>query len=565
MTRQMLALGAICAVLLTACPTPPPTPPPPPPPPPPAVPVTFQGSVNASPAAGGQPFVGAKVDLTIGTTTKSTTTDPQGKYSLKFDDVGKSTTFTLTATSPAANARSRTYQDIPLAAYASPYGSSGELNIFMGGSTVTLGGYPIRQGNLTGVITDGANPVVSTNPLTRRVSTPAGSFGPCIPNGVAPCLFDPPQTGEDGLVLFGGSGGRVVVTGTGGAFTIPVRSSNNLFAASGSLWAGNYDGTDTGNPKTANEYFWTKFAYLPNVNVFIGPDPATPPVVTQNAAFEAFDPTSNATRVTTLSMTHDLAAIGTPNILSQSIPGFQTGVTSSEVELGQYYSFTAPRNMRVYKIPVGVKDQQIVVNSDVFVCDKDCAASDSILIGKSSVHQYRDGTNLSSGLTASFLGIPSTQSPAPAATGVSLTPTLTWKAVTGGKVYNVTVVEDSSKKTVWDGITTATTIKVPVTLKANTKYVWQVTTDDQNDPTDYISSDPLAMEASRWINLSNSAKLRNLNLGSLNAARGELAMHYLATTGRIPTTISQDGSSQNLLTTGSREVESDTPVFTTGN
>jgi hypothetical protein len=213
-----------------------------------------------------------------------------------------------------------TYEEVPVAAYRSPYGAASEMNIYLPApASSLLPGYPARRGFIQGTLTLNGTPVQSTTPRPADFSK----------------LFDPPRPGEDGLVVFGGF--RTVTTGTGGAYTIPVVSTNNLYAVSGSLWAGNYTGTDTGDPDTATEYFWHSFQYIPEVRVYLGAS-SPYPTTSQDVALEAFDPASNP-RVTLLPVQHDYSALGgftldpsNPdwNALAFSVPSFVHAIHSGE-------------------------------------------------------------------------------------------------------------------------------------------------------------------------------------------------------------------------------------------
>lgn len=533
------------------------------------------GTVNESTASGGKPMVNAKVTVKLGAGSASATTGADGKFTVAVEtsDTVQTTaivsSFSITVEPPADKVAAGyfplTYDAVPIADYNSGFGAAKEMNIYMpGGAAVTLGGYPAKFGCVKGTLfdTDGTTPVVAAPPTGRtgRVS-PAS----CTSTNPTQLFTDttPLNPGENGLVLWGGL--RAVTTLAGGAYRIPLVSTNLPFAASGSMWAGNYTGTDTGNPNTAFEYYWSKFAFLPNVNIFTNPNGAE---VTQNLTLQAFDPATNPSKVATVSISHDTSAFAADGFntatgdFSASLPSFGAGITSAEVELGQYYFINAsPRNMRVYKIPSGAPGQQIAIFSPALHFDP----TGTTVISRSHVFQWRDGTNLTSALSAKFIATGKPTEPASAATGVSRTPTLKWKAVPEAKVYVVTIFDPGTGKGLWRVYTPNTQATVPVSLAASKGHAWQVYTDDQTAMLDYIGSDPDALDAHLWLAPGRLAR-KNLQSDAINDWRGEIVQGYLKAQGRIPSRFSQrEGAYQNLLTNGYRESLSETATFTTGN
>ncbi|GGM98886.1 hypothetical protein GCM10007092_10920 [Thermus composti] len=519
-TLSLLALG------LWAC-----TPPPPPPP------QGLQGHVFTSSSAGGQPVHGAKVVVKVSNQTLQATTGLDGGFALQIP--GNAQTFTLTVIPPAGQGMAAlTYENVPVAAYKSPYGAASEMNIYLPApASRTLPGYPARTGYVAGTVTLDGNPVASTTP--RGLSQ----------------LFDPPTPCEDGLVVFGGS--RTVTTDGSGQYQIPVTSTNNLYAASGSLWAGNYTGTDTGNCNTATEYYWSEFQYIPEVRVYLNGS-----TTSQNVALEAFDPGINSSRVVSLQVTHDYSGLSgfhfnpndsSWNAYAVSIPSFVHAIHSGEVELGQYYFFgESSKTLRVYKISSGTTSQQISLSHGALRFDPNTFT----LQDASFVYQWRDGTNLNQGLTATFLDTPKLQVNDGATLGTN--PTLSWNPVNGAKVYVVSVY-DAQGALVWAGFTPNTSITVPIGLQSGATYFWDVYTDDQTEILDYIGMDPAALQARLYVDLNHYPRLKGLQTSPVNRYRGELARAFRETLGYLP---GPQAAYQDLLQNGYRESVSETRSFT---
>jgi hypothetical protein len=445
-------------------------------------PQTLRGKVYGSVSSGGKVLAGAKLTATTGSETKTATTDAKGEFSLQLSN--KPATFTITAEPPLGSSyRALTYDNLPLEAYTSEFGAANEFNIYLPGGTAASGaGFPARFGCIVGTLTDGPNPVVSTTPA---INNPPNRTSPANCDGTVPPNLSVSQTalqaGENGLVLFGGI--RGVTTRAGGNFLIPVVTTNNGWAFSGSLWAGNYTGTDTGNPATAFEYFWDKFAYVPTTDVFLNGSSQT-----QNLQLEPFNPTTNAAKVTTLKVTPDTSALAGFNFadpnqgLLVSIPSFEHAITSAGIELGLYF-FDAPgsRNLRVPKLQSGKQGQHIQVSNVALNANG----------ARSTATFWRDGTNLSSEVKPDFLGIASPQAPANNATGVSRKPTLSWKAVNKARLYEVDIFQGNNL--VWYGITDKTSLAVPITLPASTGLSWEVFAFDQLNLVDVVGREPAAL------------------------------------------------------------------------
>jgi len=496
--------------------------------------------VYTSPRAGGQPVHGAKVVVRAGNQTQEVLTGLDGSFQLRIP--GNAQTFNLTVIPPKGQGMAAlTYEEVPVAAYRSPYGAASEMNIYLPApASSLLPGYPARRGFIQGTLTLNGTPVESTTPRPADFSK----------------LFDPPQPGEDGLVVFGGF--RTVTTGTGGAYTIPVVSTNNLYALSGSLWAGNYTGTDTGDPNTATEYFWSHFQYIPEVRVYLGASSPFP-TTSQDVALEAFDPASNP-RVTLLPVQHDYSALGgftldpsNPdwNALAFSVPSFVHAIHSGEVELGQYYFLgESTKSLRVYKIPQGAASQQIQVLHVALRFDESFQVKDLSL-----VYTWRDGTNLDQAITARFLDTPKL-AVADGAT-LSSTPTLSWQGVSGAKIY-VVGVYDGDGNLVWAGITPKTSTTIPFPLASGATYFWDVYTNDQDELVDYIGKSPEAIQARLHLNLGHLAKLERLRPSPVNAYREKVA-RALMEAGQTPM---PEAAYQRLLQNGYRESVSETRTFT---
>lgn len=532
----------------------------------------IKGRVFQTIASGGQPLSGAKVTVKLGSTTQTATTGADGSF--QVSPQGSGTTFSITAEPPSGSAyRPVTYDTVPLADYASPYGAAGEMNIYLGGgAAVSLPGYTARVGCVTGKLfdTDGTTPVVAAPPSSApdRASPPA-----CDGNNIPAGLFNQSPTaisfGENGLVMFGGS--RVVTTGGGGSYRIPVRSTDNNWAVSGNLWAGNYDGK--GDTASAVIRYWSKFANLPSVNFYTNGTE-----VTQNLTLEPFDPATNSAKVVSLPVSYDYSALTgsgfdfspTGNSAALSTPLFSQIIGSGDIELGLYADLAGnggPIPMRVVKISSATpKAQQIRVESQAAKFNSSFTA----VLALSSAIYWRDGTNESTAVNAQFIGVAEPTAPTDAATGISKNPTLTWKAVDGGKVYSVTLADASSGKTVWTAYTTNTSITVPVTLTANKTYLWDVATDDQTEMLDVVGFDPDAWQASLWINPVRLSGIKGQVTGGsiINTWRGELVKAYVQATGKVPsrgTIREQDKNGQNLLTRGLHESVGDSFSFKTGN
>jgi hypothetical protein len=223
--------------------------------------------------------------------------------------------------------------------------------------------------------------------------------------------------------------------------------------------------------------------------------------------------------------------------------------------------FTAgARNLRVFKIPDGVQAQNIEITSQAL----------NVANGaNSTVTTWHDGTNLTQPVNAKFLGIPSIQSPAIGETNVSTTPTLSWKAVPGARLYFVVVVDPNSGLLVWDAATPRTSITLPYALAPDKQYIWAVDTNDQLSIGDIFGTSPLTREASRWVNTNHVFKLRGKGHGNdaMNTWRGNLAAGYLKRYGALPNVgIGTDSSrpGQRLISRGFRSSSSGTASFTTG-
>jgi hypothetical protein len=503
-------------------------------------PQTLQGKVYTSPRAGGQPVHGAKVVVRAGNQTQEVLTGLDGSFQLRIP--GNAQTFNLTVIPPKGQGMAAlTYEEVPVAAYRSPYGAASEMNIYLPApASSLLPGYPARRGLIQGTLTLNGAPVQSTTPRPADFSR----------------LFDPPRPGEDGLVVFGGF--RTVTTGTGGAYTIPVVSTNNLYAASGSLWAGNYTGTDTGDPNTATEYFWSHFQYIPEVRVYLGASSPFP-TTSQDVALEAFDPASNP-RVTLLPVQHDYSALGgftldpsNPgwNAFAFSVPSFVHAIHSGEVELGQYYFLGEnAKSLRVYKIPQGTASQQIQVLHVALRFDESFQVKDLSL-----VYTWRDGTNLDQAITARFLDTPKL-AVADGAT-LSSTPTLSWQGVSGAQIYVVSVY-DGDGNLVWAGFTPKTSTTIPFPLASGATYFWDVYTNDQDELVDYIGKSPEAIQARLHLNLGHLAKLERLRPSPVNAYREKVARALM----EASQTPMPEAAYQRLLQNGYRESVSETRTFT---
>lgn len=547
-TRYVL-MALLGGALLASCTKPPaPTPPT----------TTIQGFVYQSISTGGNPVTGAQVKLTAGSVSKSTLTGPNEYFQLSYEGQAN---FSLTVTPPAGSGlRPVTYDDVSIAAYRDQYGAAGEMNIYLpGGPAVALPGTGSVFGCITGRLlgTDGTTPVVANPPKGAPDRTSPVACDGTQPKGLFNDGSTAVQPGENGLVIFGGF--RVVTTKADGSFRVPLFTGNNGFAFSGSLWGGNYTGTDTGDPNTATAYFWEKFAFKPRADIYTKPsDFVDTPV--GDLILEPFDPASNP-KVTTLPITHDTSALpgfdfSDPNkALSYSVPLFNHAIHSSGIELGQYYNVGASgaMNMRVIKLDPAAKSQQIEVDSTAVNADTSA---------RSIINQWRDGTNLGTPLTARFMAIPSLQAPANGANGQSRTPALSWKAVPEATLHEVDVF-DNDGNLVWYGLSKKTSLSLPIPLAANANYFWQVVAYEGLEMSDVIGRDPDAAQAVRWL---NPARFKHFKSDPVNDAYGRRARAYLETLGYIPS--ARPGGErylQNLLTNGYRESYSEVFSFQTGN
>jgi hypothetical protein len=530
-----------------------------------------KGHVYQTIASGGQPLPGAKVTARLGSASQSATTNADGSFQVSLPTTTTNpNTFSLTVEPPSGSVyQAITYDTVPLADYASPYGAANEMNIYLGGGAgVNLPGYTARFGCVTGKLfdTDGTTPVVAAPPS----GAPDRASPTACDGSTPPGLFNQDPTllsfGENGLVMLAGF--RVVTTRSEGTYRIPVRTTDNNWAVSGNLWAGNYNGDASTTATLA--HFWSKYVNLPNVSFFTNGTE-----ITQNLTLKAFDPATNP-EVINLPVSYDFTALtpsgfdfsATGNALALSNPFFVPAITSSDVPLGEYADLAGsggPIPMRVIKIGSATpKAQQIRVESQALKLNN----SGTAVLALSNAWYWRDGTNQSTAVNAQFLGVAQPSTPADASTGASKTPTLSWKPVSGGKVYGVTLTEASSGKTVWTGFTTNTNITVPVALSANKTYLWDVYTNDHNEMLDYIGLDPDAFQAGLWVNPARLAGLKGPIQGGsrINAWRGELVKAYLEATGKAPHGLmvrEQDKSYQNLLTRGYRESIGESFSFTT--
>jgi hypothetical protein len=529
--------------------------------------IIVKGSVTNDSGAGGNPVNGAQIQVRIGGKTQSLTTGPTGEFSVPFKDIGRASSFTLNVSPPFGSFLSaRTYEGIPLDAYSSALGGANDIQVVLANAS---GGQlpitPAHYSNFVGTLREGETVRKSSNLLGRRVADEKGRRT-CLSSTVsAPCLNDPPQFGEDGLVVVNGQ--FTAVTDKNGKYLIPRRTIFNTYATSLAMWAGDYNGTDTGNPQTALEFFWSKFALLKVANVFYGIDPANPPANTNDLALEPFDPASNP-RIASIPVAHDTLALEGfnfsgegANAVSYSIPKFSPTIsTGIAFELGQYVDFTSgAHNLRVFKIANGVQSQQITITNQAL----------NLTTGaNSTVTTWRDGTNLTQAVNAKFLAIPTTQSPVIGATGVSITPNLSWRAVPGAKSYTVYVVDAKTGSLVWLADTRRTQIDLPFSLSPDTQYVWGVNTDDQFTLSDNFGTSPAAFAASHWVDTNHIFKLRGKGYGTdaMNTWRGKLAANYLERNGFLPSIgIGTDSRfRQNLISRGYRASSSESASFTTG-
>ena len=528
---------------------------------------TIKGIVTNDPGAGGNPVNGAQIQVRIGKNSMNVMTGPTGEFSVPFKDIGRANTFTLNVVPPFGSPlSSRTYEGIPLDAYSSVLGGANDIQVVLanasgaGQSPVT----PPHYANYVGAISENGGAAKTSNPLGRRVADDKGRRA-CLSSKVtAPCLNDPPQAGEDGLVVANGQ--FTAVIDKNGQYLIPRRTIFNSYGTSLAIWAGDYNGTDTGNLATANEVFWSKYALKQVANVFLGTDPKNPIVNSNDLALEPFDPALNP-RVASIPVSHDTSALTGFNFsgaaadsVSVSSPKFTPTIGTAAFPLGQYVDFTAgPRNLRVVKIADGVQAQLLEITSQAI----------NLANGANSkVTTWHDGTNLTQPINAKFLAIPSVQSPAIAAKNVGTSPTLSWRAVPGARLYGVTVIDSVSGQTVWSGLTGRTSISLPYELAPNTKYDWGVGTDDQYSIGDIFGTSPMAFAANAWVDTNSIFKLRGKGYGNdaMNTWRGNQAAKYLERNGSLPSlgigTDTRPG--QRLVSRGFRESSSESASFTTG-
>lgn len=533
---------------------------------------TIQGNVFASASAGGAQVQGARVTATLGDATQSVITGPDGGFSLTLNAAQTAQAFTLTVEPPArSNLYASTYANVPLEAYRSPYGAANQMSIYLGTTSpsAALPGATPKRGCVAGLLKDLSGQPVVSNAL-KVVPASGGTFisRPLYDNcatefsaipGFAAGLATQPQVGETGLVSYGGS--RIVRTDAQGRYLLPVQTTQNLNAVSGFMWAGNYDGSDTGDLATATAAFWSKFQYVPEVPVF-----TSGATDTRDLQLEAFDPASNPGRVTTLPIRFDAAAVEKTGAFDvYTTPTYEPAITSGTVTLGEYYTAdpTGSTDLRVPRLASDAESQNVSVASSLVRYN----STDNTLLGVSNFTGWRNGTNLGEALNANFLGIPAPQTPALGAEGAPRSPALSWNAVTGAKTYTVGLyrVTEDDVTPVWTGYTTATTISVPLTLEASASYLWQVSTDDSTEMLDYIGKDPLNAEAARWVQGSSLPRAHRVG-SALNTWRGEVARGLFQATGRLPQDLIEPGAAyQRLQETGYRDASSQEFTFTTGN
>jgi hypothetical protein len=108
-------------------------------------PQTLQGKVYTSPSAGGQPVHGAKVVVRAGNQTQEVLTGLDGSFQLRMP--GSAQTFNLTVIPPKGQGMAAlTYEEVPVAAYRSPYGAASEMNIYLPAPASALARLPRPQG-----------------------------------------------------------------------------------------------------------------------------------------------------------------------------------------------------------------------------------------------------------------------------------------------------------------------------------------------------------------------------------------------------------------------------------
>lgn len=531
-----------------------------------------KGRVYQTPRSGGSTLAGATIILNFGQVKATATSGVDGSF--KIPVKGKPWGFDILVIPPPGNMglRALSYDSVPLSAYVSNLGASRELNIYLPGGPQALNPVaPPRFGCITGrlVDTDGTTPVVGI-PLPG--STAPSRTSPTACNGSRPSGLSlaavPLRLGETGLLTYRGIQG--VISGAGGNFLMPVISSFNSFATEGFVWAGNFTGTDTGNPATASEFFWSKFAYLPQVKTFINNGQITnlaDPIRLQN-----FDPASNP-NVATTPFSHDTSALTsggfdfspTGNALSLTEVSFEPSVTGGSITLGTYFDFTAgPRNLRIYKIPTGKQGQTIATESQALKFDES-----GNLAAFSVVYRWFNGTNLTAN-KADFMAVPVLQTPANGATNVSRNPRLSWKAVDRPAVYTVTLYDGDTGAPILTTYTPETFLNIyQIKLEPNKVYFWDVAADENAQMIDFISVDPDAQLAARYVDLNTLNAFRNTRYQSnkVNNWRGQVAEAFLNAVGYVPQTGWSPGSTWLVqsLEKGYRFSGSEAFAFQTGN
>ncbi len=531
-----------------------------------------RGRVYQTARSGGSTLAGATILLNFGQVKARATSGVDGSF--KIPVRGRPWGFDIMVIPPPGSMglRALSYDSVPLSAYVSNLGASRELNIYLPGGPQALNPLaPARFGCITGrlVDTDGTTPVVGT-PLPGSSAPDRTSPPACTgarPSGLSLAAV-PLRPGETGLMTYRGTQG--VISRTGGNFLMPVISSLNSFATEGFVWAGNFTGTDTGNPATASEFFWSKFAYLPQVKAFINNGQITnlaDPIRLQN-----FDPASNPS-VASIPFSHDTSALAaggfdfspTGNALSLTEVSFEPSVTGGGITLGTYFDFSAgPRNLRVYRIPAGKQAQTITTESQALKFD--AAGS---LAAFSVVYRWFNGTNLTAN-KADFMAVPVLQAPANGATGVSRNPRLSWGAVDRPAVYTVTLYDGDTGAPILTTYTPETFLNIyQVRLEPNKVYFWDVTADENAQMIDYISVDPDAQLAARYVDLDALNAFRNTQFQSnlVNNSRGRVAEAFLNSVGYVPQTGWSPGSTWLVqsLEKGYRFSGSEAFAFRTGN
>lgn len=523
----------------------------------------IKGRVHQTARSGGSTLAGATIFLNFGEVKVSTISGVDGTFSIPVK--GKPWGFDILVIPPVgAGLTALSYDSVPLSAYISNLGASQELNIYLPGGPQALNPVaPPRFGCISGRVldTDGTTPVVGATAGLPNRTSPAACDG-SRPANLS--LATNVRFGETGLVTYRGT--QAVRSGAGGNFLMPVVSGFNSFATEGFVWAGNYTGSDTGNPATANEVYWSKFAYVPQVKTFINSGQTT------NAGdlrLENFDPTTNS-RVAAIPFTHDTSKLSgfdfslTGNALSLTNVSFESSITGGDVRLGQYFDFSGgPRNLRVYKIPSGAQAQTIITESQALQFD-----AGGNVTSFSIVNRWFNGTNLSRPTTADFMATPLLQSPANGATGVSQNPRLTWKAVDRPALYAVTIYDGTSGAPILVTYTPETFLNIYQVKLAPGEYLWDVTADENAQMLDYIAVGPEALQAGRYLDLSSARfKRDNLQGSAINAWRGQLAEGFIAAQGFVPQTYGGGGSNYivKLLENGYRFSASQTYSFKVGN